>query len=731
MTHYLNKYFFKTIDYLKIHPNTYIIFLSLFIGLLGGYGAIGFRYLIDLVQGLSIGHGEAIITQLMSKSCLYKITLPAVGGLIVGPLIYFFAREAKGHGVPEVMEAVALRGGRIRPRVVIIKSIASAITLGTGGSVGREGPIVQIGSAIGSSIGQLLHLSQQRIKTLVACGAAAGIAATFNAPIAGVLFAVEIILGNFAIHTFSPIVVSSVIATVITHKHLGNAPAFVKVPEYMLKSAWELPLYLLLGIIIAFIGLLFMKSIHSMEDFFNKLKMPEYLKTSVGMLILGAVICIFPHIYGNGYETISLTLSISKTEAEAIIINDSNHLSSADLLPNAAAAETSPPIPMPENKHKAVPISFLILLALIPIKIFSTSLTLGAGGSGGIFAPSLFIGSVSGASFGIGVNYLLGLFFHSSFSVESSAYALVGMAAMVGCVTHAPVTAIIILFELTGDYQIVVPLMFSCIIATMITSSLNKDSIYTAKLTRRGVDLNIGLESTIMKRNTVRDIMHINIPTIDPDMPFDSLFNHVINQKYDHYYVVGLDGIYLGEICIHKLSQVMRRDGIQSRLRAIDVMNKSYPKVGPDESLMECVRIFGISGVEELPVIDPADGQFLGIINYRDIFNLYNREVLRQGSLGLKFVSRTEETPRSDYVNIPENYQVELLPVVGNLVGKSIKEADLRGQYSISIVAIRPPHGRDITTEIPSPDRVLTRQDVLIVIGKRKDIIRLRKDVME
>ncbi|MBN1357027.1 chloride channel protein [bacterium] len=669
----------NTSDFFKLHQNIYILILSLGIGVLGGYGAIIFRYLINLVQTISITGGENIIDALRATPWYILLVIPMLGGFLVGPLIYFFAREAKGHGVPEVMEAVALRGGRIRFRVVIVKCLASAITIGTGGSVGREGPIVQIGSAIGSAVGQWLCLTPQRIKTLVACGAAAGIAATFNAPIAGVLFSVEIILGNFAIHTFSPIVVSSVISTVISHYHLGNHPAF-HIPQYMLKSAWELILYLALGIVIAIIGILFMRSVEWQENFFSGLKLPDYLKTPLGLLGLGIMIVFFPHIYGNGYETITLTLHGNLT--------------------------------------------LLMLLALIPIKIFATSLTLGAGGSGGIFAPSLFIGATAGGAFGHIAHRLF-----PGVAASSGAYALVGMAALVGAVTHAPVTAIIILFELTGDYKIIIPLMFSCIIATLITSSLQKDSIYTAKLSRRGVNLNVGLESTIMKRNLVRDIMQVNVRTIDPDMPFSNLFNFMLNNRGEHLYVVGMDRIYLGEVCFHHVSKMLQKEGIHARRRAIDVMNHAYPIVSPDESLMRCVHLFGMAGVEELPVVNPETREFMGIITYRDLFNLYNREILREGSLGLKFVTRSEEEPRSDYVNIPEGYTVELCPVVNRLVGVSVKELDLRNRYDVNIVAVRSAAGGEGDSEIPAPDRVLTRQDVLVVIGLKENLNRLRREL--
>ncbi|MEJ2723519.1 MAG: chloride channel protein [Deltaproteobacteria bacterium] len=242
--------------------------LGAIVGLAGGVGAVGFRYLIDLFQYISYGAKGNLLEVATATPWYWKMWIPALGGMVVGPLVYFLAREAKGHGVPEVMEAVALRKGVIRKRVVLVKSLASAVNIGTGGSVGREGPIVQIGSAIGSTIGQVLNVSAERIRTLVGCGAAAGIAATFNAPIAGSMFALEIILGDFGLATFSPIVISSVMATAVSRLFLGNTPAFI-VPPYRLVSAWELPLYVILGLLCALVAVAFTTALYRMEDSFS------------------------------------------------------------------------------------------------------------------------------------------------------------------------------------------------------------------------------------------------------------------------------------------------------------------------------------------------------------------------------------------------------------------------------------------------------------------------------
>ncbi|MCK5352139.1 chloride channel protein, partial [bacterium] len=334
-----------------MHQHVYLSIVAIVIGILGGYGAVLFRYAIKATQYIFYQNTDDILTFAHTLPFYLKIALPALGGLIVGPLVYFGAREAKGHGVPEVMEAVALRDGHIRPRVALVKIIASGITIGSGGSVGREGPIVQIGSSIGSTIGQLLKAPPLRQRTLVGCGAAAGIAATFNAPIAGALFAAEVILGEFGLSTFSPVVLSSVTATTISRYYFGDFPAFI-IPTYKLVSLWEFFFYPVLGVIVGLVALLFIMAVYKCEDLFDALKMPEYLKPALGGLMLGCLLIVWPNVFGVGYGTINLSLK--------------------NQLP------------------------FMLLFILIFIKILATSITVGSGGSGGIFAPSLFIGAMTG-----------------------------------------------------------------------------------------------------------------------------------------------------------------------------------------------------------------------------------------------------------------------------------------------------------------------------------------------
>jgi len=295
------------LDRIKMAEHTFMVILAVIIGLVTGYGALGLRYLIHLIEVISTGHAQYSLDVVANLPWYQKLLMPAIGGLIVGPIVSFFSREVKGHGVPEVMESIALRNGLIRPRVVIAKILASSICIGSGGSSGREGPIVQIGSAIGSTLGQWLQVSKDKMRTLVAAGAAGGIAAAFNAPVAGALFAVEIIFGDFGVMQFSPIVTSSVTATVVSRHYLGDFPAFI-VPKYALVTPWELFFYAGMGLLAGIAGLLFIKLLYGLEDFFDGWKFPEYMKPALGGLLVGAMGIYVPAIFGVGYEGINRAL---------------------------------------------------------------------------------------------------------------------------------------------------------------------------------------------------------------------------------------------------------------------------------------------------------------------------------------------------------------------------------------------------------------------------------------
>jgi CIC family chloride channel protein len=558
-----------------------MIVLAVIVGLAGGFGAVFFRYLINIIQSIAYGSSDELLEVVATIPWYIKIWIPALGGLVVGPLIYFLAREAKGHGVPEVMEAVALRHGVIRKRVVFVKTLASAISISTGGSVGREGPIVQIGSAIGSTLGQALKVSADRMRTLVGCGAAAGIAATFNAPIAGSMFALEIVLGDFGLATFSPIVISSVLATVVSRAYLGDTPAFI-VPAYELVSAWELPIYLVLGLFCAVVGVTFTKTLYRFEDIFDSLKFPEYLKGAVGGLILGVVGLFFPQILGVGYGAMDLVLMQQ--------------------------------------------VAWWLMLLLVIAKIFATSLTIGSGGSGGIFAPSLFVGAMAGGFFGNVVHTLL-----PTVTASPGAYSIVGMGAVVAATTHGPLASILILFEMTGDYKIILPIMFACIVGTITSSQMLRDSIYTLKLGRRGIDLKEGKEINVLKSIYVDEVMSHNVETISEGCALETMADKIFKSKFNSFPVLNADNKLAGIISFNDYSEAIFDEDLKYLVVAKDLATSGVVTVSASDDLYTALEKISRKDFATLPVVAADDPeQLVGIISRRDIIGAYDKAVLKK-----------------------------------------------------------------------------------------------------
>ncbi len=566
---------------LQANEHTIMAVLGVVVGTAGGFGAVGFRYLIDFFQTLAYGGKNDLLELVVNLPWYYRVMVPAIGGLIVGPLVYFFAREAKGHGVPEVMEAVALKGGAIRKRVVVVKTLASAISISTGGSVGREGPIVQIGSAIGSTLGQVLKVSADRMRTLVGCGAAAGIAATFNAPIAGSMFALEVILGDFGLATFSPIVISSVVATAVSRAYLGDTPAFI-VPVYELVSAWELPMYLVMGIFCAAVGVLFTKTLYRIEDLFDEIKFPDYLKGIFGGLILGGGALAFPQILGVGYGAIDLALMQQMT--------------------------------------------WWLLLILVPIKIMATSITIGSGGSGGIFAPSLFLGAMAGGFFGTVVNQLF-----PGITASPGAYSIVGMGAVVSATTHGPLAAILILFEMTGTYKIILPLMLACIIATITSRQFFRESIYTLKLMRRGVDIKEGKEVNVLKSMFVKDVMNPHVETINEALPLGQMAQLIFKSKFNSFPVINDQKQLIGIVSFNDYNEAIFDEHLKDLVVAKDIASTDLVTVSLDDNLYAALEKISLKDFAVLPVVSAQDPSHLeGVISRRDIIGAYNKAVLKK-----------------------------------------------------------------------------------------------------
>jgi CIC family chloride channel protein len=675
----------KTTDALeraKLTEHTFMIIIAIIIGIMAGFSAIGIRFSIEEISRLSFPGTGTLLDNIINTPWYIILVVPVVGAMIVGPLIYFFAPEAKGHGVPEVMQAILLQGGKIRPRVALIKALASAISIGTGGSIGREGPIIQIGSSLGSTIGQFFRIPSKRLKTLVGCGAAAGIAAAFNAPIAGALFAVEIILMDFAVAQFSPIVISAVMATVISHSFEGNLATFI-VPKYNYASPYEIVFYFVLGALAGLVSYMFIKLLYYLEDYFdNKLSIPEYTKPVIGGLGIGLTGLFFPQVMGVGYDSIN----------------------------NALHGQ----------------MIWHVALILVFVKIFATSLTLGSGSSGGIFAPSLFMGAMLG--------YFFGHFVHFTFpeiTGEPGAYALVAMGGLVAGTTRAPITAIIIVFELTNDYNIILPLMVTCIISTILSSKLSRESIYTLKLLLRNIHLKEGTETNIMESIQVKDVYAKDFDRISISDNFSMVVNKIIRGHGPEFPVIDKKGKLRGIISMYDIKDYLfEKDSLSNLLIAKDLTVPKFTHVDEEDHCQKALDLMSTYDLEGLPVIKSNNSNdLIGMIWRRDIQDAYQKEIEKR-ELTSNLAATITQIHEEESVYFIEGYSISEITPPKSFLGKSIRDLNIRAKYGVDVLSIKTKihRGREVKA-IPNPNYVIGDHDTLVIAGEIKNINKLKNMV--
>ena len=632
---------------------------ALLVGLGAGFGAVIFRRLIQGVQTLSY---DGLGRWLSPIAPFHLVIIPAAGGLVVGLLIYRWAHEAQGSGVPEIMEAAALHGGRIRPRLVLIKALTASICIGSGGSAGREGPIAHIGAALGSTLGQVFKLSDDQIRNLVACGAAGGVAATFNAPIAGSLFALEVVLGRLHAADFGSVVISAVTADVIGHIFVGDVRAFA-VPQYTLVSPWELVLYAVMGAVAAVASVGFSRLLYLSADLWDATRLPAYLKPALGGVLLGVVGILtfqvdgFPRIFGVGYLSITESLFDQLT--------------------------------------------FKVILALFFIKLLATVLTLGSGGSGGVFAPSLFMGAMMGAAFGQLAHRLF-----PRVTGPAGAYALVGMAAFFSGAAHAPASAVLTLFEMTGEYDIILPLMLATVVSTLVSRIISRESIFTLKLSRRGVHLRHGRDVDVMQGVTVGEMMATNTHAISPDTPLEGLADRFARSHRNGLPLADGAGDLAGIVCIRDLEAAEAAGPLAGKTVANIGTTEGLLTTTPDEPMWMALRCMGPRNIGHLPVIEgKGSRRLVGMIYRRDIVRAYNRAIAKRARRQHQDeVLQLGKLDNSGFVHIT-------IPPDAAVVGRRVSEVDL--PEDCRVVAVR--QGRKL--HVAHDHSVLQANDVVTVFA--------------
>ena len=556
-----------------------LLIMAAVIGVLAGVASTVFRWMIDFFtrvfsgEGLLMGLSAGLVMVLMPF-------MPMLGGLVIGLTRRYFPEAVAENGVDRVMEAVVLKNGKIRKRALTVCALTSSITIGSGGSAGRVGPTVQICSVIGSVFGQMMKLSSKRIRVMVGCGAAAGIAATFNAPLAGMIFVMEIILGEFTIYSLSPIIIASVMGTVTGRALEGNEMTF-QTPVHEVVNPSEIFFYLLLGILCGVTAHLFTQCYYRSQKFFNEqVNISVILKPALGGLVVGLLALLTPQIRGNGF-----------LEMEQVLNGN---------------------------------LFWGMALALIFTKIIATAVTLGSGGIGGTFAPSLFIGAMVGATFGAAVHGIL-----PDWTASSETYALVGMAALASAVMQAPLTSILILFEMTKDYTIVLPSMVCCIVATYTMRRFTKNSIYVQTLLNRGINIQQGKAISILSAMFVRDVMTEEVVTIPEEMPFKKILEIVSYSRHLYYPVVNREGDMVGIISFTDIRDAAQKEGMEETALARDLATSDVVTLKPNHNLNEALAKFSELDVEQIPVVKVGDSKkVIGLLRRSDVQAVYNREIL-------------------------------------------------------------------------------------------------------
>ncbi len=564
---------------------TFLIVASVVVGVLAGAANVLFRSSMQFVHK-AIFDGGSNLLRIAGGGWHRALIplLPVTGALLLIPFSLFFPGEINGYGFSRFLEAVNVKGGFLKFRNIILKTIGPALTIGSGGSAGVEGPIAIIGGTVGSSVARFLRTSESRMKLLIAAGSAAGIAATFNAPIAGVMFATEIVLlGNYEIASFAAIVIASGVATVVSRAFYGANPAFI-VPQYELRSAYEIPLYMILGLIVGVIAVFSIRTFYRVRDEFDVLKLHPQMKPVLGAFLVGSLGIFLPQLLGNGYDFIEQALH--------------------------------------EN------MVFPVLVILVLFKVIATAVTLGSGGAGGVFAPALFIGAMTGGSFG----YVAHSLFPQS-TATPGAYAAVGVGAFLAATTHAPLTGIFLLFEMTGNYKIIVPLMFSTIIGTLVAKRLFVDSIDTADLTRKGINLHGGKERTIMSRITVAEVMTTDVVTVRPHTPLRQVIEAMVGRERFYLPVVDAAGNLSGIVSIHDVRPVLLEERVTRIVNAGDIATESVIILTPEDNLNAAMEKFSLKDIEEIPVVEHSGSKkVIGMVRRKDMIAVYNREVLKKDS---------------------------------------------------------------------------------------------------
>ena len=556
--------------------------LAVVIGVAAGGAAIAFRYAIDLTQRASFGFGGERVASLAAELAWWHLVLvPTAGGLAVGLFVHFLMPQRRPLGVADVIEASAFRGGRMGLGDGLKAAVVSAASIGVGASVGREGPVVHLGASLGGWLATRLNLGRGLSRSLLGCGVAAAVAASFNAPIAGSIFALEVVVGHYALSAFAPIVIASVTGAIVSRMHYGDFPAFSLPDQWVIVSFWEFPAFALLGVVCAAAAMAFMRTVMVAEDVVARVPLPVWSRPALAGLVIGLLALAFPQILGVGYEATDSALQ--------------------DLYP------------------------LWLLLTLIVVKTLATALCLVCGFGGGVFSPSLFIGAMVGGAFGFIATDVF-----PELSSGHGAYTMIGMGAVTGAVLGAPISTILIIFELTGGYALTIAVMIATVIASTITQQVHGASFFHRQLEKRGLSLKEGQEVSQLRETRVHSIMESAVRSVPIDAPLAEVREGVKTAPWGELFVVEADGRLAGMITLNELDEAAFDRSHDDEWTARDVAKPEPAMLAMDDDLMTAVNLFSASGEAHLPVVrDRKTMELVGMAHEHRVLTTYHQAVVR------------------------------------------------------------------------------------------------------
>ena len=582
------------------------LILAAGVGVLGGLVNLFFYYATESVKLLFLHRPGDIVEVAKMMDPLPRLITPAIGGLCAGAILFWGLRIVGQQGTSNLLEVVVAGDGRLPFRTAFIKFLSSLVTIGTGGSIGREGGIVQLSATLASKWGQLAKWPPYRLRMLVGCGAASGIAAAYNAPISGAVFAALIVLGNFSMNLFAPVVCASVVAATVSRTFFGISPWY-NVPPFEFTRMTQLPWFVLLGIAAGVMGAVFLKLLHGSENLFAKMRIPVYARLTIGGLIVGVIAIWFPEVWGNGYEVTKWLLQ-----------------DPSELLASASSHEN---------------IVLVFLAGLLLAKLLATLATVGSGAVGGVFTPTLFLGASLGAWFGTTLHVL-----KAGHDLPVAAFTVVGMGSMLAATTRSPLLAIIMIFEISLDYSIMLPLMLACVVSIIVASRFVAESVYTEPLRRKG--LSVTQETTTLgasMERTVGDIMQPPVPPVRENATLSAIAARFLVSSNNFLPVVDGKQRLIGLLALHDLKEYLNAGDELTAVIAYDVMRPPATCVTPNQRLLDVLPVVLASEQRNIPVVNSLkENRLIGSITRSEVLNLFSEAIASSSTPGARESSERE-----------------------------------------------------------------------------------------